>query len=154
MPKTRWTEDMVRRFLDNEQLGYQKIALPFGLSTPGHERSATCDAIFGGDLEGKSVLDVGSHLGYFCIEALRRGACRAVGWEIDPEHVRQARTIADMVDSSAEYYERDIEGEVADIFCYLLSFAATTGIDLSTALHRKMVKNREKYPAEQFRGRF
>lgn len=47
-----------------------------------------------------------------------------------------------------------ISEEVADIFCYLLSLANTLQIDLSTALTGKMAKNRRKYPAEQFKGRF
>ena len=48
----------------------------------------------------------------------------------------------------------EIEEELADVFCYVLAFAASMGIDLCAALESKMVKNREKYPAEQFKGRF
>lgn len=105
----RWTEQEIREFLQNEQLGYQKIRLPFDLSTSGTDRKLTCDLIFGNDLRGKTVLDVGSYLGYFCLQALERGAGRAVGWEVSPESVRQARAIAEMLDSPAEYYERDFE---------------------------------------------
>lgn len=48
----------------------------------------------------------------------------------------------------------DVREELADITCYVLSFATTMGIDLADALEAKLVKNREKYPAEKFRGRF
>lgn len=48
----------------------------------------------------------------------------------------------------------EIKEELADVFCYVLAFAASMGIDLCAALESKMVKNREKYPAEQFKGRF
>ena len=36
----------------------------------------------------------------------------------------------------------------------VLSFASTMNIDLAAALEAKMIKNRAKYPAERFRGRF
>lgn len=47
-----------------------------------------------------------------------------------------------------------IREEIADILCYLLSLAITMDVDLAAALSEKMVKNRRKYPAEEFRGRF
>lgn len=43
--------------------------------------------------------------------------------------------------------------EVADVLCYLLGMANQLDLDLSEALRAKMVKNRKKYPAEEFRGR-
>ncbi len=48
----------------------------------------------------------------------------------------------------------EITEEIADVMAYVLSFAETMGIDLSSALTKKMVKNAAKYPAEKFRGRF
>ena len=47
-----------------------------------------------------------------------------------------------------------IREELADIIAYVLSFASTMGIDLSSALEDKMQKNAMKYPVEKFRGRF
>ena len=49
---------------------------------------------------------------------------------------------------------REVGEELADIFCYTLSFATAMGIDLSKTLDRKMEKNAIKYPAEKFKGRF
>jgi NTP pyrophosphatase (non-canonical NTP hydrolase) len=49
---------------------------------------------------------------------------------------------------------RQAREELADILCFVLSFANAMEIDLSTALREKMVKNAEKYPADRFRGRF
>lgn len=49
---------------------------------------------------------------------------------------------------------REVGEELADIFCYTLSFATAMGIDLAEALDKKMGKNAIKYPAEQFKGRF
>jgi NTP pyrophosphatase (non-canonical NTP hydrolase) len=44
--------------------------------------------------------------------------------------------------------------ELADVTCYVLALADSLGIDLVDAVSRKMVKNRAKYPVEQYRGRF
>ncbi len=42
---------------------------------------------------------------------------------------------------------------MADVLAYLLSLANALDIDLAATFERKMARNREKYPAEQFRGR-
>jgi NTP pyrophosphatase (non-canonical NTP hydrolase) len=44
--------------------------------------------------------------------------------------------------------------EIADVVCYALALCNELGLDLSASLAAKMVKNRLKYPVEQFRGRF
>ncbi len=48
----------------------------------------------------------------------------------------------------------DIRHEVADILCFVLSFANAMQIDLSEAVEDKLARNAQKYPAEEFRGRF
>ena len=47
-----------------------------------------------------------------------------------------------------------VADELADVLCYGLAMANELGIDLSTAVRRKLAKNEQKYPAEQYRGRF
>ena len=44
--------------------------------------------------------------------------------------------------------------EQADIVIYVLSFANSLGVDISTAVKDKLVKNARKYPEGQYRGRF
>ena len=44
--------------------------------------------------------------------------------------------------------------ELADVLCYVLAMANELGLDLATALRAKMVKNDQKYPAPEYRGRF
>lgn len=44
--------------------------------------------------------------------------------------------------------------ELADVVGYSLALANELGIDVSDAIRRKMVKNRQKYPADEFRGRY
>lgn len=40
-----------------------------------------------------------------------------------------------------------IADELADVLCYALSLANALDIDIASAIHQKMVKNRLKYPA-------
>jgi NTP pyrophosphatase (non-canonical NTP hydrolase) len=47
-----------------------------------------------------------------------------------------------------------IQEEVADILCYTLAIANELGMDLSQCLRAKMVRNAEKYPVDQIRGRY
>jgi NTP pyrophosphatase (non-canonical NTP hydrolase) len=48
----------------------------------------------------------------------------------------------------------EVADELADVLCYTLAIAGELGIDLSAALESKMVKNRQKYPADEYRGRY
>lgn len=49
---------------------------------------------------------------------------------------------------------REVGEELADVLCYALAMANELGLDVATALGDKMVKNAQKYPAEEFRGRY
>ena len=42
--------------------------------------------------------------------------------------------------------------ELADVVCYCLALANSMNIDLSESFEHKMARNREKYPAEEFKG--
>ena len=44
--------------------------------------------------------------------------------------------------------------ELADVLCYALAMANELGLDLSTTIRRKMEKNAQKYPADEYRGRY
>ena len=48
----------------------------------------------------------------------------------------------------------EIADELADVACYLLNFANLLDLDLSEAIRAKLIKNAQKYPAEQYRGRY
>lgn len=69
------------------------------------------------------------------------------------EHFQWLRTdeLAAVREDAAKMAE--VGEELADILAYVVSFASTMGIDLSSALEEKMKKNAVKYPAEEFRGR-
>lgn len=44
--------------------------------------------------------------------------------------------------------------ELADVVCYALAMANELGLDLSDAVRDKMQKNAQKYPADEYRGRW
>lgn len=46
-----------------------------------------------------------------------------------------------------------IEEELADVVIYAMEFANVTGIDLTSAIERKMAQNAVKYPVEKAKGR-
>ncbi len=48
--------------------------------------------------------------------------------------------------------KEDIADELADVAVYLIELADKVGVDLPTAIQRKMVKNAIKYPVEKARG--
>ena len=47
-----------------------------------------------------------------------------------------------------------VADELSDVLCYALAMANELQLDVSTAIRRKMAKNEQKYPAEEYRGRF
>jgi NTP pyrophosphatase (non-canonical NTP hydrolase) len=44
--------------------------------------------------------------------------------------------------------------ELSDVLCYALAIANELDIDVSMAMQAKMEKNKIKYPAEEYRGRY
>jgi dCTP diphosphatase len=47
-----------------------------------------------------------------------------------------------------------VREELADVVGYSFVLANELGVDVSSAMRAKMVKNRLKYPAEEYRGRY
>lgn len=45
-----------------------------------------------------------------------------------------------------------VEDELSDVLFFILRFAQKYNVDLTTALNRKMQKNRAKYPIDKARG--
>jgi len=104
-----YSEAEIVEYINSEHLAYQKIDFPYGISTNGPDRKEMMNQVFFQDMTGKSVIDIGSYLGAFCIEPIKRGATRVVGIELDVERIRQARQIAEILHVSPEYLRIDIE---------------------------------------------
>ena len=49
---------------------------------------------------------------------------------------------------------QDVTDELADIMIYALAFSNRNNINISSAIEKKMIKNRKKYPTEKFKGHF
>jgi len=119
--RAAWTEEQVRGLLEREDFAYQRIELPYGLATEGEDRSPTSRLIFPEDMSGKTVLDVGCWHGFFCFEALKRGATLAVGVDVDPEAIRRARLLAECLGSSSQFRVMDIDTDpLEERFDYVL----------------------------------
>jgi dCTP diphosphatase len=58
----------------------------------------------------------------------------------------------DLADDDAK--RTAIGEELADVLCYALAIANELDLDVTTAMQRKMVKNRQKYPIQEYRGRY
>jgi len=95
-------EDVINFLQEADLKGYQSIDLPFGLRTPGMDRSKSADIVFKDSVKNKSVLDIGCKYGYFCHDAILRGASVVKGIEISETNVEIAKRIV-------ELWNRDIE---------------------------------------------
>ena len=51
-----------------------------------------------------------------------------------------------------EFKPENVKEELADVYSYVLMMADELGFDLEEILLEKIEKNREKYPADRFKG--
>jgi SAM-dependent methyltransferase len=88
----------VERFVNETTFsGYQRMPLPHGFAVPGRDMRPRIDEVLGSiDLQGRSLLDVGTNYGMFPWAAVERGASRAVGLEPNPQHFAVSRRIAEL----------------------------------------------------------
>jgi NTP pyrophosphatase (non-canonical NTP hydrolase) len=63
--------------------------------------------------------------------------------------VEESRAVADDPKRLAEVGE-----ELADVLCYALAMANELHLDLATTIRKKIAKNEQKYPADEYRGRY
>lgn len=103
-----YTKEQIKKVLRERNFRYHRVDLPFGLHTKGADRSATRDLILPKTLVGKTVLDVGCALGYFCFEAEARGAARVVGVELEDDRFHDAMLLKDIKGSNVNFLQRDV----------------------------------------------
>lgn len=111
----------IHRLLAAENFHYQRITFGDGITTQGNDRAGTADVIFPDSLTGKSVLDVGCNYGYFCFEAVQRGATRVLGLDFDPDSIRKARKIGAIKGTDAQFRIFDADrDQIDEKFSYVL----------------------------------
>lgn len=116
-----YTKEQIEKALRERRFPYHRVNLPFGLHTPGADRSETRDLIFSESLEGKTILDVGCALGYFSFEAEEKGAKKVVGVELKDERFRDAMLLKEMKGSRVDFLKRDIvSNPLEENFDYIL----------------------------------
>ena len=99
--------DHLKALAAKRNLRYQAI-VP-GLRGEGDDRGYLNPILFDGARDGFSLLDIGSNLGYFCLEASARGAGNVVGVDPDPSNIELAGEIARIAGSKASYLEGQFE---------------------------------------------
>ena len=64
------------------------------------------------------------------------------------------KTVEEAQEEMKDKLLEDATDELADIMIYSISFAIRNGIDIAKAVTSKTEKNKAKYPADQFKGKF
>ena len=70
------------------------------------------------------------------------------------EHFQWLTTDASRELASEPEKLAEVGEELADVIGYSFALANELGLDISSVMRAKMVKNAEKYPAEKYRGRY
>jgi NTP pyrophosphatase (non-canonical NTP hydrolase) len=70
------------------------------------------------------------------------------------EHFQWLTTEASRALAEDPHKLAEVGEELADVIGYSFALANELGIDVSRAIRAKMVKNAQKYPADQYRGRY
>jgi 2-polyprenyl-3-methyl-5-hydroxy-6-metoxy-1,4-benzoquinol methylase len=117
----KYTKEAIKSILAKEKFEYHRVDLPYGLHTPGQNRSKSLSIIFPDDFHGQSILDIGCGIGYFCFEAEKRNAGRIVGIEPKESRYRQLLLLKDILDSKIEVINCNFdEYKYNDTFDYIL----------------------------------
>jgi tRNA (mo5U34)-methyltransferase len=77
-----------------------------------------------GDLEGRSVLDVGCNAGFYSLEMKRRNAGRVLGIDSDPRYLRQAHFAAEQAGLDVQFQQTSVYdvgklGETFDLVIFM-----------------------------------
>jgi NTP pyrophosphatase (non-canonical NTP hydrolase) len=63
--------------------------------------------------------------------------------------IEEGQKLMEDADAKAE-----VGDELADVLIYCLSFANQAGIDVSEVVRKKLARNEERFPVEEYRGRY
>jgi 2-polyprenyl-3-methyl-5-hydroxy-6-metoxy-1,4-benzoquinol methylase len=115
-------QEKIRKIVSHRDAKYQRIDLGGGVILSGADRRPTANLIFPPKMKNlTSVLDLGCHAGFFCLEAKRRGAGYVVGVDGIMSKVDLARQIADVCGQRITYCHHDVElWNTGEVFDYVL----------------------------------
>ncbi len=100
--------ELVRRLARVPPLERPRADLEQVESPPDAAAELLFDALAAGDLDGRSVLDLGSGTGRLAIGARLLGAARATGVEIDPRATEAARRAAEEAGVEVDFRTADV----------------------------------------------
>ncbi|MCK5310808.1 MAG: methyltransferase domain-containing protein [Desulfobacteraceae bacterium] len=105
--------EKVKELLNSDKYdGHQRIELLDGYVLDGQDKTPMADSIFEGiDLMNKTLLDVGTAYGFFCYEAIKKGAKKVIGIENNPDRYEVAKKIIQIKEENVELIKLDIEKE-------------------------------------------
>lgn len=110
-----FSKDELQLILSKFSFEYQCVTLPHGLRTPGQDRSSTASLIFEYNVNERTVLDVGTAIGYFAFEAESRGAAVVHATELNAKRLLAARILGVVKNSKVKFLKKDF---VKDIIPY------------------------------------
>lgn len=93
---------------ETELTSYQHIDLPYGLILPGKDHSKKIEAVYSIEVNQKKIMDIGCYYGLYSHEAVRRGAQRALGVEINSDRYQAAKKLAELMDDNVDIVNGDI----------------------------------------------
>ena len=70
------------------------------------------------------------------------------------EHFQWITTDASRLIDRDPQKRQAVAEELADVVCYALALANELDIDITTAVLDKMIKNEQKYPADEYRRKY
>jgi SAM-dependent methyltransferase len=104
--------------------------------------------LFGGTLEGRSVLDVGCNSGGHSLLAVRSGAKRALGIDVVDRYVEQANFVKRALDEDALEFRlmaiEDVEAEAVGTFDLVLCFGVLFHLENPVLALRKLAAVTER----------
>lgn len=132
----KWSNERIRDWVYSQDW-YQTIKITDDISTPGIVDASWRFKLMNlGNLNGKTILDVGCNSGQVCFEAKKLGALRVVGIDIHKIRLSQAKTIAEILNLDIEFKEIDIlECQILGQFDIVFCIAVVTEVpDLISSL--------------------
>lgn len=141
---------MWKIYWDHTREEYQQLQFGGKTYIKGIDRSPLYNQLFPSPPVGKSILDVGSNVGYYAMRALLEGANRCTAIELDRRCVEKARKVANKLNLqnieflNADIFETPIHQDYDIVLCLNLLHHFSTLERVEEVLEKLYSKTREK----------